>query len=745
MAGLVQGVGFRPFVHRTATELGVAGWVGNDAAGVVLEAEGDVGALDELCRRLTDRPPPLAHVETVHVEEVLPTGGRGFTIAGSTTDGHVEVPVGADTAPCDACRAELLDPADRRHRYPFLSCTDCGPRYTIVERLPYDRARTTMRAFALCGPCEAEFTDPSDRRFHAQPTACPDCGPQLTWRTPDGAPRVSRDPALVATVATLRDGGLAAVKGVGGYHLLCRADDAVAVARLRLVKARQGKPFAVLVADLAAADDLADLTDADRVVLAGPQRPVVLVPVRPEAALADGIAPGLAEVGLLLPPSPLHELLAHDVGAPLVCTSGNLAGEPIVHRDEDAVARLGPLVDGVLSHDRAIHVRCDDSVVRGGVGGPLLLRRSRGYAPMPLPLPGPHGPPVLAVGGHLKTTVAVAHGCRATISHHVGDLDDLAAREALWQAVDHLCHLTDTTPALVAHDLHPEYASTAIAHELADRWQVPTVAVQHHHAHVVSCLVENRREAAVLGIAFDGLGYGTDGTIWGGELLVADLAAATRVGHLRTVPQPGGDVATREPWRMAVAWIRAALGDAAAVAEGERHDLRAAQVAAVCAAPVTPVTSSVGRLFDAVAALLGLRSTVSYEGEAAMRLEAAAGRAAIDPAPPVRPSTAGGVLDPSPLLAHLVTERDRGTPLDVLAARFHDGFAAAVAALAADLAEEYGLEAVALTGGVFTNRRLTTAIDDALRARGRQVLRHAAVPCNDGGLSLGQLAVARAR
>ena len=754
VTGTVQGVGFRPFVYRSAVRLGLAGSVVNDGRGVVIEVEGSSEAVDALAREVRDHPPPLAHVRDVHVSELAVQGDAGFVIGTTDDTGPVQVPVAVDSAPCDACLAELADPADRRYRYPFVNCTDCGPRYTIVRRLPYDRPQTTMAGFPMCPPCSVEYGDPADRRFHAQPNACPECGPSVQLTDPAGDTLARGDAAMGATVTRLLDGEVVAIKGVGGYHLACLATDAAAVARLRQRKARDDKPFAVLVADLAAARDLGHLGAAEAAALTSAARPIVLVPRRADSPLVDDVAPRLAEVGLMLPPSPLHHLIATDVQAPLVLTSGNLAHEPIAHDDADAIARLAPLVDALLLHDRPIHIRCDDSVLRGGMApndaatsadvdtsGLLTMRRSRGLAPAPVPLPGGEGRDVLAVGGHLKNTVTVAKGTHGFVSHHVGDLDHPAAQAAFRQAIDHLLHLCDVRPDVVAHDLHPDYHPTSVAMEL----DLPSIAVQHHHAHVASCLVEHHRTDPVLGIAFDGLGLGPDGTLWGGEFLLADLHGYERVGHLRTVPQPGGDVATREPWRMTLAWVAAARDAAAAIEEGRRHDPRGSDVVGILDAPVTPITSSVGRLFDAAAGALGLAPTVTFEGQAAMELEALTAGLAPDLtwAQTANLGVGDGVLDPGPLILAVIAARDEGVPAATIAARFHDALAAGVVTLAADLLRAHGCATAVLTGGVFQNRRLTRQVAAGLRGRDVEVLLHGHVPCNDGGLSLGQAAVAR--
>lgn len=737
VSGIVQGVGFRPFVYREATRLGLRGWVRNDDRGVLIEAQGDAAALDALTSVLVADPPPLARVREVRAETIPAGDEADFAIVASTRGSAPAVPVAPDSATCEACLAEVDDPADRRYRYPFTNCTNCGPRYTIVRRVPYDRRNTTMAGFVMCAACQAEYDDPADRRFHAQPNACAACGPRLRFGDRIG------DPALRAAVDALRSGGIVAVKGLGGFHLACDATSDAAVDALRRRKHRDDKPFAVM-ATADQADALCDWTDAARVALHSPRRPIVLAPRRAEATIAAGVAPGLPDLGVLLAYTPLHHLLLAGVGRPLVMTSGNVSDEPIAHDDADAAARLGPLVDGVLGHDRPIHVRADDSVVRGAT----VVRRSRGYAPEPIPLHA-HAPgTILAVGGELKNTVAVTVGDHVVVSHHIGDLEHLANHTAFRQAIEHLCALYDVTPDIVAHDLHPEYLSTKFAHDL----DLPLVGVQHHHAHVAACLVDNACDGPVLGIAFDGLGYGADGTLWGGEFLLADRADFTRVGHLAPVALPGGGNAIREPWRMAVAWAQAA-----GVADGMR-DPRRDDVARLAAADATPTTTSAGRLFDAVAALLGIRTVATYEGQAAIELEAAARRVSSPPTDrtgpvqhryPVldRTSSEEGVraLDPRPLIAAIVADRDRGVPTEVIAAAFHHSLGHAVADVAASLALANDVATVVLTGGVFQNVLLHTTVAEALTDAGLHVLAHRDVPPNDGGLCVGQAAVAASR
>lgn len=751
VTGTVQGVGFRPFVYRHATELGLFGWVRNDSAGVLIEVEGAEQSVAEFCRLVADEPPPLARVRSVCAEPISVTGDDHFAIVESASIGPPTAPISIDSATCAACVREIANPTDRRYRYPFTNCTDCGPRYTIVQSVPYDRPATTMAAFTMCAACQSEYDDPADRRFHAQPNACPECGPQLVWtETAHGgsAPRghahewaLRGDGALDAAIRALSDGRIVAVKGIGGFHLAVDATDDHAVAMLRKRKARDDKPFAVMVADLAGARELCALSDAAADTLMTPGHPVVIAPRQTAARLATGVAPGLPDVGVMVAYSPLHHLLVAGVGRPLVMTSGNLSDEPIAHDDDDARARLAPLVDGILGHDRGIHIRCDDSVIRStSRGRTQVARRSRGLAPEPMALATRSTRPVLAVGAEMKNTVAITVGSTVVASHHIGDLEHLATYRSFRQAIDHLCHLFDVTPDIVAHDMHPEYLSTKFAADL----DLPTLAVQHHHAHVASCLTEHGRSDPVLALAFDGLGYGPDGSLWGGEFMVADLRGFERVGHLAAVTMPGGVAAIREPWRMAVAWAHRA---------GEQHrfdDPRGDAVADLVLRRQGPTTTSMGRLFDAAAALAGLRPTVSYEAQAAIEFEVLArsvARSEVDvhSADIARDESGMLILDPSPLVAALMRGRSNGMSPELLAASFHESIGESAAVAAVALAREHGLRTVALTGGVFQNQRLSDIIEDALVSSGLDVLVHHRVPPNDGGISVGQAAVAAAQ
>ena len=556
--GTVQGVGFRPYVYRLAGELHLSGFVLNDSSGVLLEVEGDGAAVAEFLVRLDRDAPPLAVLERVEADERDPIGAAGFTIRESPRGGAPNAPVTADSATCESCLAELMDPLDRRHRYPFINCTDCGPRFTIVRGVPYDRPLTTMAAFTMCELCRAEYEDPADRRFHAQPNACAQCGPSVSLVDADGAAAATGD-QLQAAAAALRGGAILAIKGVGGFHLACRADDERAVGRLRARKHREDKPFALMTTSLAAAQRLVRIGREEAELLSGPARPIVLAPRAPGAEVADAVAPGAPELGVLLPYSPLHHILLNDLGRTLVLTSGNLSDEPIAYGDEDALARLRGIAELFLVHDRPIETRTDDSVMRvvtvGVTPRRTFLRRSRGYVPGSVRLPGGTPAELLACGAELKNTFCVAKGERAWVSHHVGDLQNYETLHSFTEGIEHFERLFAVTPQMVAHDLHPEYLSTKYALE---REEVTLVGVQHHHAHLAACLAEHVEEGPAIGAIFDGTGYGTDGTVWGGELLLGDLRSFDRVGALAPVALPGGERAIRQPWRMACSWLAAA-------------------------------------------------------------------------------------------------------------------------------------------------------------------------------------------
>ncbi|MGR6917343.1 carbamoyltransferase HypF [[Actinomadura] parvosata] len=739
--GIVQGVGFRPFVYSLANRLGLAGRVHNDVNGVHIEIEGAHAGVEAFLTALERDAPALSAIERVTVVSGEPAGHHGFTIATSDPGGPRRALVPADTATCDDCLRELADPADRRHRYPFINCTNCGPRLTIVRGVPYDRHLTTMAPFGLCPDCAREYHDPGDRRYHAQPTCCPACGPHLMLRDARGTELCGDPIACAATL--LRAGRVVAVKGLGGYHLAVAASDERAAATLRGRKHREEKPFAVMAADLAQARRLADIDDTAAALLTGRARPIVLVPRRDGALpVAPSVAPGSRLLGLMLPYTALHHLLLAEVAQPIVLTSGNVSDEPIAYEDADALTRLSGIADAFLTHDRAIHLRADDSVVRPLPGGITVLRRARGYAPEPLALRRPVPRPVLACGAQLDNTFCLAYGRRAFVSQHIGDLGNPDTLRSFVEGIDHYCHLLDLRPEIVAHDPHPGHPATRHALEITG---VDHVAVQHHHAHIASCLADNGDSGPVIGVAFDGLGHGPDGTLWGGEFLRADLTGYERLGHLAHVPMPGGAAAIRQPWRMTAAYLR---DDHPGLDVAARN---AAHWAAALAAAHAPLTSSAARLFDAVSALLGIRDTITYDGQAAFELEQRADPAETGayPAALTTTTTTSGTAGPlvvegGDLVRAAAADLAAGTGPAVIAGRFHNGVAAAITRTCVALRHDTGLTAVALSGGVFHNALLLDRTVQRLRAAGFRVLVHVRVPPGDGGISLGQAAVAAA-
>jgi hydrogenase maturation protein HypF len=760
--GTVQGVGFRPFVYRIAHEEALAGFVRNDEHGVLLEVEGDAAAVERFLIRLRDDAPPLAAVEAVSREPVTPHGQRGFQILASAARGQPDALIAADTATCPDCLAELSDPSDRRYRYPFTNCTNCGPRFTIVQGIPYDRPLTTMSGFHMCETCQREYEDPLDRRFHAQPNACPRCGPAVVAVDSDGRPvrlHGVRD-AIEWAARELVAGAVLGVKGLGGYHLVCAAADEAAVAALRRRKHREDKPFALMVSSLDAARELVSLTPAAEALLQSGARPIVLASRRPGAPVAAAVAPDAPELGVMLPYTPLHHLLLTDfrarcgVSRALVMTSGNVSDEPIAYRDDDALERLAGIAYGFLIHDRPIQTRTDDSVARTvtlGSAGPraVSLRRSRGYVPAALSLPIPTSRPLLAAGAEQKSTFTVAKGARAWVSHHIGDLEHLATLEAYREGVAHFERLFAVSPELVVHDLHPGYLSTAYALE---RLGVETLGVQHHHAHLAACLAEHAVTEPAVGAIYDGTGFGPDGTVWGGELLVGDLAGFARAGSLWPVRMPGGVQAIRQPWRMACAWLGEALGATPALPSrltGRVEPERWATISRIGGqSGVSPLTSSMGRLFDAVGALCGLVLEVTYEGQAAVALEAAAWRAGRDdrrtPGAYRLDRREDGRLDPRAALRALAADLEHGAEVETVAAHFHAAVAASTVDAVSTIAAARGVQTAVLSGGVFQNRLLLETAAADLERAGLRVLTPERLPPNDGGISFGQAAVAAA-
>lgn len=745
--GIVQGVGFRPFIQGLAASFDLRGHVRNDTAGVVVDVEGRGECIDGFLAELRTAPPPLAVIDSISIEAAPPADHYGFAVAPSDRSGPPTALVSPDAATCDACLAELFDPLNRRYRHPFISCTHCGPRFTIVREIPYDRPRTTMAGFPMCPSCRREYEDSTDRRFHAQPIACPGCGPTLAFRIA-GAPEVAAkgDSALTLAVAALTEGKIVAIKGLGGYHFCCDALNQAAVRRLRDRKHREGKPLAIMVKDLDAARRAVTVSPTEAEMLASAARPIVLLGKRSGGGIAESVAPGMATLGVMLAYTPLHHLLLSDLDRPVVMTSGNRSDEPIAYEDADALERLSRVADYFLTHDRVIATRCDDSVMRMVRGGPTFSRRSRGHAPRPLRLGVTFPAPVLALGGHLKNTFCLGRGDQAFVSHHIGDLEHPAALQALRQGIAHYQRLFGIEPVVVAHDLHPDYATT----RLSDSLDLPRVAVQHHHAHVAACAAEHGVSGPLLGVAFDGSGAGTDGAVWGGEFLLVEGARFQRLGHLGYVPLPGGEAAVREPWRMAAAHLVGAFGseiDGLSLPLLERRPREWSLLRQMLERGFrSPPTSSVGRLFDAVAALVGLRDRAVYEAQAAIELEGVA-----DPltsrsyAPILREEGALLIADPGAIVRGVVGDLKRGRGVAEISGAFHNAVRDLIVAVVARLARTTGVRRVALTGGVFQNALLLERTADALSGLGFDVLVHRSVPCNDGGLALGQAVVAAAQ
>jgi hydrogenase maturation protein HypF len=726
--GIVQGVGFRPFVYHLAQCSGLAGYVLNSSAGVVVEVEGSPAALDGFVESLRTEPPPLARIEEMLVAELHPLGDSGFVIRQSEEQAGEFVLVSPDVATCPDCYRDFTDPANRRYGYAFTNCTNCGPRYTIIRDIPYDRAKTTMAGFRMCAACQAEYDDPADRRFHAQPNACPDCGPQLS------AP-------IAEAQRRLAGGEILAIRGLGGFHLACDPRNDTAVRLLRERKRRSDKPFALMARDLAAVATFCKISADDGRALLGTRRPIVILPRRLDAGISPAVAPGNNTIGVMLPYTPLHHLLF--AGAPydvLVMTSGNLSEEPIVTSNEEALQRLRPSADWFLLHDRDIYMRADDSVVRTFEGRERTLRRSRGFVPQAIDL-GEEVPEVLACGGELKNTFCLSKGRYAVLSQHIGDMENYETLQFFEETLANLKRLFRVQPRAVAHDLHPGYLSTQYAQRLPD---LEKIGVQHHHAHVASCMAENKLRGKVIGIALDGTGYGADGQIWGGEFLVADYAGFERRVHFRYVPLAGGDAAVRQPWRPALAYLADTFGPAAEFPDlAIWREVPANQMKAVRSMIAhcvnTIQTSSCGRLFDAVASLIGLRQQINFEGQAAIELE----MIAADNVPEAYPFTLDAeTLDFRPAIARIVAELRAEIPAPLIAARFHNTVAEAIVEVCRRLRAEDNLNRVCLSGGTFQNMKLLAGTLAGLRKLGFEAFTHAQVPPNDGGIALGQIVIA---
>ena len=739
--GAVQGVGFRPFVYRLATEMALTGWVKNSPQGVSIEAEGAKETLDDFLLRLEREKPPLSFIQSLEYSLLEPEGYKGFEIRRSDDAGTPSAVIMPDIATCPQCRDELLDPRDRRHRYPFTNCTLCGPRFSIIRALPYDRANTTMHHFAMCSRCRREYEDPKDRRFHAQPDACGVCGPRLTLWDETGKTLAMDDEALMQAAVALRGGLVLALKGLGGFQLLVDALNDEAVCRLRERKRREEKPLAVMFPDLETLKRYANVSTPEERLLTSPESPIVLLERLPHSPLAPSVAPDNPYIGSMLPYTPLHHLLMRALGFPVIATSGNLHDEPIVTDEKEAVEAVGGIPDRFLVHDRPIERHVDDSVVRVQLGREMVMRRARGYAPLPVVVKRSL-PPLLAVGGHLKNTVAVSKGNDVILSQHIGDLETAKALFAFRKVIADLLSLYQVEPVAVAHDAHPDYLST----QWAKGAPYPAIAVQHHHAHLAACMADNDLDGEVLGVTWDGAGYGDDGTLWGGEFLLGDASGYRRVAHMRPFRLPGGEAAIKEPRRTALGLLHEIdagfdlLPPSNDIDPLSESDL--ALLAQMLAKGInSPVTTSAGRLFDAVAALLGIRSVCSFEGQAAMTVEFRAERGVDDGYNFALRDGEPLVLDWEPLLREVVRDRDAGVNIGVICARFHNTLADAIV----EVAKRTGASKVALTGGVFQNRYLTERAFRRLESEGFKPFTHQRVPPNDGGIALGQVLVAAAR
>jgi len=780
--GAVQGVGFRPFVYRLATGLSLAGWVANDTQGVIAEVEGSRAALERFLERLRSEKPPRALILSLDATWLPPLGYRRFEIRESNRAGAKSVVVLPDLATCDDCLRELFDPGDRRYAYPFTNCTNCGPRFSIIESLPYDRPNITMRRFAMCPDCLREYEEPEDRRFHAQPNACPACGPRLALWSPRGEVIAEGDEALHAAAEAVRSGSILALKGIGGFLLLADAESDEACALLRLRKDRPRKPFALMARNLTQAERLVSMSDEAAALLRSPECPIVLLSRLEGAPVAETVAPGSPTLGVMLPYAPLHHLLLAEVGRAVVATSGNLSDEPICTDEREALARLGRVADLFLVHDRPIARHVDDSVVWMVGGIPRMLRRARGYAPLPVSVTR-ELPPVLGVGAHMKSAIALSVGTSIFVSQHIGDLETPQAMAAFERVIADFLQLYEAVPAAIAHDLHPDYLSTRWAAETAAARGVPAIAVQHHHAHLAACLAENGVEERSLGVIWDGTGYGSDGTVWGGEFLLGDAAGFARVASLSPFRLPGGEAAVREPARIAFSLLWELFGaeafarDDLAVVRSIAPQARRVLARMLSSGLNAPVTTSAGRLFDGVSALLGLCDRATFEGEAAMALEWAAtgrgeggaseaypfevaesgpGAASLMPGTSAgdrlsgeeSSSTAGApwssaplILDWRPLLLALIEDLHKGIEKDILSVRFHTTLVKAIA----EVARRVEAANVALSGGCFQNRLLLEGAARRLIEGGHRVIQHRQLPPNDGCIGLGQVVVAAAR
>jgi hydrogenase maturation protein HypF len=745
--GIVQGVGFRPFVYDLAVRHALTGWVLNDEQGVQIEVEGEADGVASFISDLS-APPPLAVVERTTINYVPPIGSTAFQIRESVAGQERFALVSPDMATCDDCQRELFDPHDRRFRYPFINCTNCGPRFTIIEDIPYDRAKTTMAPFEMCPDCSREYHDPEDRRFHAQPNACPVCGPQVKLLDRTGG-AVSRADPIRETIALLTAGKIVAIKGLGGFHLACDAAHEEAVALLRGRKYREDKPFALMCRDIEVIEGICVLDDASQELLVSKERPIVILPRREDTVVARSVAPGQGTLGVMLPYAPLHYLLLSDGADGLTClvmTSGNVSDEPIAYKDAEAVTRLGGIADFFLVHDREIHTRCDDSVVKPFRGTATFLRRARGYVPFPIRLPlrlQKEGRSVLSCGAELKNTFCLTKGNFAFLSHHIGDLENFETMRSFEEGIALLKSLFLIEPEAVVHDLHPDYLATRYALAYAEERGVARIGVQHHFAHALSCMAEHGLAGPALAVVMDGTGYGEDGTVWGGEFLKVTAQDYTRLGHLRTIPLPGGDKAAREPWRMAAVYLERVFGSLEKVDISFVHSLDLATWSLIREAMLgrinAPLCSSTGRLFDAVSALLGVRERVNYEGQAAIELEQLADSREEGEYPVEIAEEAGVyILNPDPVITAIVEAIKKGEAPATISARFHNSMARGILRMAHQMKERTGLSEIILSGGVFQNHLLMGKVYDLLEGEDFKVYIHHKVPPNDGGIALGQ-------
>ncbi len=745
--GVVQGVGFRPFVYQLAGEHGLRGWVCNTSGDVKIEAEGARESLQRFLEELTNRAPPMARIEDVAFTWDSPSGYTSFEIRQSVAESEKYQLVSPDIATCDQCLAEVLSPQDRRYRYPFTNCTNCGPRFTIIEDIPYDRPKTTMRVFTMCPECQREYEDPMDRRFHAQPNACPVCGPELSLLDPAGRP-LPCDDTLAEAARLLRNGNVLAVKGLGGFLLACDATSETAVHTLRERKRRPHKPFAVMLADLDEVRHHCEVSEQEEELLRSPASPIVLLRWRHGSNIAKRVAPGLDYMGVMIPYTPMHHLLLREAHLPLVMTSGNLSEEPIAKDNDEALVRLGGIADCFLVHNRGIHSRYDDSVALVEFGKARVIRRARGYAPYPIHLPFSLRQ-VLACGPELKNTFCLIRDNHAFVSQHIGDMENLETMNHFESTIELYRQLFRIDPEIVAYDMHPEYLSTKYALSLAEtRKDLEFVAVQHHHAHIVSCMVENEVKEPVIGVSFDGTGYGTDGCIWGGEFMVADLNGFQRLGHFEYVPMPGGAVSIHRPYRMAASYVLTLLGGEALTAElpacaemqeGELDIIRRQLASGIN----SPLTSSAGRLFDAVSALIGVRGVAGYDAQAAIELEMVAADGQWPCYDYVLDEQDGvSIMRLSALFAGVLGDLRGGVPPSGISAKFHETMARLIADVCDGIKAKTGISRVALSGGVFQNRLLLRLAVSSLQSAGFDVITHERVPTNDGGVSLGQAVIA---